>query len=103
MTKFKSSEKATKKEIRSALMSMATNNTPNRFNVKFDSDGSGACAVLMVERDAGVDSSGQSPFDNWSSLPAKYMGWRVVFVHVPYKYIDAFYDADGNYKVTADA
>ncbi len=103
MTKFKDSDKASKKEVREALMSMAAESTPNRFNVKFDSDGSGACVILMVERDPGVDSNGRSPFDSWPSMPAKYMGWRVVFMHVPDKYIDVFYDADGNYKVTADA
>ena len=103
MTKFRDSEKSTKKEVREALMSLAADNTPNRFNVKFDSDGSGACVILMVERDAGEDSNGKSPFDGWDSMPAKFMGWRVVFMHVPNKYVDAFYDADGNYKVTADA
>lgn len=103
MTKFNNSEKATKKEVREALMALAAESTPNRFNVKFDSDGSGACVILMVEREAGQDSNGRSPFDQWSIMPAKYMGWRVVFMHVPDKYIDAFYDAEGNYKVTADA
>ena len=101
--KLKDSKKATKKEIKSGLMALAANNTPNRFNVKFDSDGSGACAILMVERDKGEDCNGRSPFRDWTEMPAKYMGWRVVFVHVPDKYIDAFYDAEGNYKVTADA
>jgi len=103
MTKFRNSEKATKKEVRAALMSLAAESTPNRFNVKFDSDGSGACVILMVERDPGEDSNGKSPFTGWSEMPAKFMGWRVVFMHVPDKYIDVFYDADGNYKVTADA
>ncbi len=103
MTKFKNNDKASKKEVREALMSLAAESTPNRFNVKFDSDGSGACVILMVERDQGEDSNGKSPFASWSSMPAKYMGWRVVFMHVPNKYIDVFYDADGNYKVTADA
>ena len=79
MTKFRNSEKATKKEVREALMSLAAESTPNRFNVRFDSDGSGACVILMVERDSGEDSNGKN------------------------KYIDVFYDADGNYKVTADA
>ena len=103
MTKFKNSVKATKKEIKEALMTIAAESTPNRFNVKFDSDGSGACAILMVERDPGEDSNGRSPFEEWLNMPAKLMGWRVVFMHVPDKYIDVFYDADGNYKVTADA
>lgn len=103
MTKFRNSDKATKKEVREALMSLAAESTPNRFNVKFDSDGSGACVILMVERDSGEDSNGKSPFAEWPEMPAKYMGWRVVFMHVPNKYIDVFYDADGNYKVTADA
>lgn len=103
MTKFKNSDKVSKKEVREALMSLAAESTPNRFNVRFDSDGSGACVILMVERDAGEDSNGRSPFDGWAEMPAKYMGWRVVFMHVPNKYIDVFYDADGNYKVTADA
>ena len=103
MTKFRNSDKATKKEVREALMSLAAESTPNRFNVKFDSDGSGACVVLMGERDAGEDCNGKSPFSGWPEMPAKYMGWRVVFMHVPNKYIDVFYDADGNYKVTADA
>ena len=62
MTKFRNSDKATKKEVREALMSLAAESTPNRFNVKFDSDGSGACVVLMVERDAGEDCNGKSPF-----------------------------------------
>jgi len=103
MTKSKHTTKATKKEIKGGLMTLATENTPNRFNVKFDSDGSGPCAVLMVERDKGEDSNGRSPFNSWTMMPAKYMGWRVVFLHVPHGYIDTFYDADGNYKVTADA
>ncbi len=103
MTKFNNADKATKKEIREALMSLAAESTPNRFNVKFDSDGSGACAILMVEREPGEDSNGKSPFENWLRMPAKYLGWRVVFVHVPNKFIDVFYDADGNYKVTADS
>ena len=103
MTKFRNSEKATKKEVREALMSLAAESTPNRFNVRFDSDGSGACVILMVERDPGEDSNGKSPFTGWPEMPAKFMGWRVVFMHVPNKYIDVFYDADGNYKVTADA
>ena len=103
MTKFRNGDKATKKEVREALMSLAAESTPNRFNVKFDSDGSGACVILMVERDAGEDSNGKSPFKGWPEMPAKYMGWRVGFMHVPNKYIDVFYDADGNYKVTADA
>ena len=103
VTKFNNSEKATKKEIKSALMSLAADSTPNRFNVKFDSDGSGACVILMVERDKDEDSNGKSPFDDWTKMPAKYMGWRVIFMHVPDSYIDTFYDAEGNYKVTADA
>ena len=103
MSKFRNSVKATKKEVREALMSLAAESTPNRFNVKFDGDGSGPCVILMVERDAGEDSNGRSPFEEWPNMPAKYLGWRVIFMHVPNKYIDVFYDADGNYKVTADA
>ena len=103
MTKFRNTEKVSKKEIRESLMSLAADQTPNRFNVRFDSDGSGACVLLMVERDKGEDSNGKSPFENWEHLPAKHLGWRVVFVHVPHKYIDVFYNADGTYKVTADS
>ena len=99
---LREAQKATKKEIKEALMVLATDQTPNRFSVRFDSDGSGPCAVLMVERNRGEDSNGKSPFDGWKSTPPAYMGWRVVFVHVPHNYIDAFYDADGNYKITAD-
>ena len=96
MTKFRNGEKATKKEVREALMSLAAESTPNRFNVRFDSDGSGACVILMVEREPGEDSDGKSPFAGWPEMPAKFMGWRVVFMHVPNKYIDVFYDADAN-------
>mgnify|MGYP003654027688 CR=1 FL=1 len=83
-------------------MSLAAEQTPNRFNVKFDSDGSGPCAVLMVERNRGEDSNGSSPFVGWETRPAILMGWRVVYVHVPNNYIDVFYDSSGNYKVTED-
>ena len=103
MTKFRNTDKVSKKEIREALMSLAADQTPNRFNVRYDSDGSGACVLLMVERDQGEDSNGKSPFQNWQQMPAKYLGWRVVYVHVPHKYIDVFYNADGTYKITADS
>ncbi len=103
MTKFHNQSKATKKEVREGLMALAATSTPNRFNVRFDSDGSGACVILMVEREKGEDSDGKSPFANWPEKPAKFMGWRTIYLHVPDGYIDVFYDADGNYKVTADA
>ena len=103
MTTNKSKEKATKKEVRGGLMTLAANSTPNRFNVKFDSDGSGPCVVLMVERDKGEDSNGKVPFTDWEQKPAKFMGWRTIYLHVPDGYLDAFYDSEGNYKITADA
>ena len=103
MTKFRKGDKASKREIRSALMILAAEHTPNRFNVVFQSDGSGPCAVLMVERDAGDDSDGISPFVGWPEKPAKFMGWRTIYMHVPYSYIEVFYDANGNYKATPEA
>jgi hypothetical protein len=100
LTKFRNSEKATKEEVRKALMNHAVENTENTFTVTFQSDGSGPCVVLMVERDIGEDHDGRSPFINWESLPAKFMGWRTIFVHVPHGYITVFYDSAGNLKVT---
>ena len=98
MIKPKTQPLATKQEIREALMISAENQTPNRFNVRFDSDGSGSCVMLMVERDKGEDSNGRSPFVGWETRPAMFMGWRIVYVHVPDGYIDVFYDSRGNYK-----
>ena len=103
MTKFHNQEKASKKEVKEGLMALAATSTPNRFNVKFDSDGSGVCVLLMVERDKGEDSNGKSPFTDWPDKPATFMGWRTIYLHVPDGYIDTFYDSNGNYKVTADA
>jgi len=103
MTKFHNQTTATKKEVRAALMALAADSTPNRFNVRFDSDGSGACVVLMVERNKGEDSNGKSPFEDWFTKPAQFMGWRTIYLHVPHGYVDAFYDSDGNYKITDDA
>ena len=103
MTKPKNSEKATKKEVRDGLMAMAATSTPNRFNVRFDSDGSGPCVVLMAERDRGEDSNGKTPFANWPENPAVFMGWRTIYLHVPDGYLDVFYDSNGEYKITADA
>ena len=100
LTKFKNSDKATKKEVREALMLHAVENTDNTFTVTFQSDGSGPCVTLLVERDKGEDHNGKSPYEGWDSLPAKFMGWRAVFVHVPHGYITTFYDSAGNLRVT---
>ena len=96
-------KKAPKKETREALMGLLVDNTPNRFTVRFDSDDGGGHVVAIIERNPGESCDGLSPYDNWQDRPMKFMGWRVLYMHVPDGYIDVFFDADGNYKITAEA
>lgn len=96
-------EKAPKKELREALMGLLVDKTPNRFTVRFDSDDGGGHVVAIVERDAGQSCNDRTPYDGWDDRPTKFMGWRILYMHVPDGYIDVFFDADGNYKITAEA
>ena len=100
LTKFRNSDKVSKKEVKQALMLHAVENTDNPFTVTFQSDGSGPCVVLLVERDKGEGHDGRSPFAGWDSLPAKFLGWRTIFVHVPHGHISVFYDSDGKKRIT---
>ena len=88
-------EKASRKEVRDALMKDLVNETENRYTVAFASDGSGHHVVAYAERDP---NSSDTPFKN--TLPSKYMGWRLLKIHVPNGYIDVFFEEDGSKKIT---
>ena len=89
------SDKVSKKEVRQALMLEMTYNTDNRFTVGFASDDGGHHAVCYAERDP---NSEDSPFKD--KIPSKFMGWRVLFLHVPDGYIDVFFESDGTKRET---
>ena len=91
------STKATKKELREALMQIATELTDTQFTVTFQSDDGGHHAVIVAEREEGSE---ESPFKNLDALPRGFMGWRIIKLHVPAGYISVFYNEDGTKSVT---
>ena len=90
-----SGPKAPQKEVFTALMKEAVEYTDNTFIVCFESDDTGMHVVLKVERNED-DTSGFKKFPDVS----KYMGWRLMCVHVPKGYLHVFYNADGSKNET---
>ena len=85
--------KATKDELRSALMGMIPEITDNAFTVSFASDDGGHHAVIISERD---ENSDESPYKDLNAIPSGFMGWRILKMHVPDGYIAVFYNEDGS-------
>jgi len=95
--------KVSKKVAKEAMMRLLAENIETRFNVIFNSDFGGPCLVAMAERLPDEDHNGKSPFRAWSPRPSPFMGWRIVYLHVPDGYIDVFYGPDGEYRITGEA
>ena len=91
------STKATKKELKAALKVIAPELTDTRFVITFQSDDGGHHAVNIAEREPDTEAS---PFKNPEALPRRFMGWRVLKLHVPDGYIPAFYNEDGTRSIT---
>lgn len=88
-----SSEKASKKEAKKALMSHVASVFDGRYAVKFESDDGGNVITLYLE----VEKPSQplDPFLSESLWASMWMGWRYIITKCPISYIDAILEADG--------
>jgi len=86
---FFSGEKASKEEVRRALMEHIADNWADRFTVDFWSDDGGHMVRAVLE----FDDPGEIMSDELrNKFPAKFMGWRLVVLKVPVGHVDVFFN-----------
>jgi len=89
---WKDSEKVDKKEAIEALMHEMHKYTDTRFQVKAEQDDTGTHLVAYIERN--LDDSIPDKRD----LPPKFLGWRVITVHVHEGYVNYVMNAPRSYE-----
>ena len=74
-------EKAGRKEVVDELMRELVNVTDTPFTAKVESDDAGSNVVAYIERDL------QGNIPDKKDLPEKFLGWRLLVIHVHEGYI----------------
>jgi len=85
---FFSGEKASKEEVRKALMEHIADNWVGRFTVDFWSDDGGHMIRAVLELD---DPNEIMSDELRNKFPAKFMGWRLVVLKVPAGHVEVFF------------